>query len=169
MNISRRALMRTVPLASAAAGLALAGCSGVSATTITADILTYLGDVETGLTNLAPALEEIPGITASTVASINDDLAQALTVAQTISSATTAAAAQSAIGQVETYVSAGLKLLSGFTLPSGVSTIVTALNIALPFVETAVASLTSAAVGVAPNPAALNALATLRNSKAVLG
>ncbi len=160
---------RTLLMSAGAAALALAACSGSgSSTTVTQEILTYIQDIQTGLTALSPVLSTIPGITASVISTIKGYLAEAVEVALGVTSATSAAAGQSAVAQIETYTMDALTLLSAFTLPGGVGAIVAALKVALPFVEAAVSALGTSNVGATPDPEALRALATLGNAKAVL-
>ncbi len=158
---------RTLLMSAGAAALALAACA-TSGATITSQILTYIQDIQTGLTALAPVLSTVPGITASAISTIQGYLAQAVDVALGVTSATSAAAGKSAVAQIETYVMDALTLLSAFALPGGVAAIVAALKVALPFVEAAVSALGTANVGAAPDPDALRALSTLGNAKAVL-
>jgi hypothetical protein len=162
MNMTRRAL-----LGSTVAACALTGCTASEIATISAEAAAELSDVATALVALTPVLPTLTGIPAATLTTIESDIGQASTFAQSINGASTAIAGESAVGKVVTLAGDGLKLLSGFSLPAKVSQVVTALQLVLPALGAA-AGLSSAAVS-APAPEALAAArATLRNAHALL-
>jgi hypothetical protein len=131
---SRRALLRSFVLAAPA--LALVGCA--TPQQIAAIAVSDIGLLANGLTAFSPLLATIPGITTALIAQVTAYLSQAVSIAQSVSAATTQVEGQSVIQQIESYFTDAVNLLASFTLPAQLASIVADIKVLIPVIETAV-------------------------------
>lgn len=116
----------------------LASCAGKSPSSTLAQVITDVGTIAAGLAGVLPSLAKVTGISQETINNINVWIADLQKAGTAIVSATTVAAAQPIVQQVETDVNAIVAALSGLPLPSAIETVVLAASILLPVIETAV-------------------------------
>jgi len=121
----------------------LTACGALTAQALAQQTVTDLALIDNGLTALSPLLTT-SGVPAATLATVQADLVTADTFAKAAETATTTAAAQQPVQQAETYLNTALGLVSGLPLPPKVAGIVTALNVLMPVIETAVGIVTNA-------------------------
>jgi hypothetical protein len=138
-------------LCTLAAFTILTACGAVTAQAIAQQTVTDLALIDNGLTALGPLLTT-SGVPTATLSSIQNDLTLADGFAKAAETATTTAAAQSPVSQAETYLNAALGALNGLPLPPKVAGIVTALNVLMPVIETAVGIVTNAVGASAETP-----------------
>lgn len=138
---------------------ALTAC-GTTPAALEAQTITDLGLLANGLTAFGPLLSSLTGVPTAILTTVSTDIGLALGFVKAAQAATTQAAAQGPVAEVETYFGLALSDLQNVTLPTEAQTIVTALSVLLPVVEAAVGIATNA-VGASSPAAVAVARATL--------
>lgn len=136
MQVSRRSLLMTTPLAA----LALAGCAVFKGHTVqqnVAQISSDVSDIATALKNAIPQVAVLKGLPSAVLANIESAVADLQAVAQQVAAAAASAAQQvnqTVLSQVETDVNAFVNGLVGISLPDALAKVVQAVSVLLPVV-----------------------------------
>ncbi|MGA9865253.1 MAG: hypothetical protein WBQ75_02310 [Acetobacteraceae bacterium] len=128
------------------AATSLAACA--TGTPTPAAVASDVNLIATAFAAMLPTLASIPGINASTTASVNQAIGDLQVAATAIVSAATTAAAQPVVSRVETDVNAVIAVLAGLPLPAPIPAVLEAASVLLPIIETAVGMTTL--VGITP-------------------
>lgn len=133
----------------------LLGSTALAACGTTTTVAAWASDASalaTGLGNLLPQFSSITGLPTSASAAASTALAAAAALAKQLASTATSVTGASLLSQIEGYVNTAFQALSPFfsLLPAPFSTALTAINLLLPFVETALGMVTAPSAVRAP-------------------
>jgi hypothetical protein len=161
-NLSRRTLLRGT--AAAVPATLLAGCGlsigGTSGATILATVQTDARNLVAGLTGALPALQAV--ISASTYATVAADLQKAGLYVDQLANLSNLTAAQSPVLFIANAISDALTVATKIPLPANITVILTAAQVLLPIIESAVG------LSSAPAPSALQSMMSADEARAIL-
>lgn len=135
--VSRRALVRGAVLIPVGLALSAAGCANLS------QFASDASTIANGLAGILPTIEGVVGVGTSVAATVNDIVARIQAGATALAGAA-GPGAQTIVQQIGAGISALSTALTGFTLPSWVSTVISAAGALLPVVQGAVGLLIAA-------------------------
>jgi hypothetical protein len=121
-------------------GTMLAGCSGTATppiATVTADVVADLSQIATGFETALPALVATtpPVLPATTLATVETDTNQVITLAKQVTAVTTASAALPTVQQIGADLNAVVGIAAGI-VPPPYGTMLAAAAVLLPIIET---------------------------------
>jgi hypothetical protein len=135
--VSRRTVL------SMAAALPIAACAGQSASQVTQEVVSDIGLVATGLNGALPALAQVAGISASTVATVGQYVGKVQTLASGVSTALSTSSALSTVQQIGSVIGQ-IATVAGPLLPPPWGTAVAAAEVLLPVIEAGVGMIVNA-------------------------
>lgn len=138
-HLSRRSLLLTTIGGTAVlATVGLAGCTNGGTNADLIKVASYANAIATGLKNVLPQLGSITGISAGIMGKVGQDVADIQTLAVALQTTASTNAALPMVQRIEAIVADILTALGGLPLPAPVSTVIAAINVLLPIMETIV-------------------------------
>jgi hypothetical protein len=147
--------LKLVPFvaAVAVAGM-LTACAGQNAAQVTQLAATDAQTLAAGLQAELPAIESVPGVSASTVSLVKVALSDLQTEAAALSTSLTTTEAQPVVQKIEADVNAVVQAASGLPgIPPAVTSVLQAADVVLPIIEESVGLITNVVGSPAMGPA----------------